>query len=100
MVGWWEPESPVQQISERQDIKATCYINKGRKTLVAVASWAPENVTISLNKIDWATLGLRAGAVKTVEADAIAGFQPARMWQIDEPIQIEPKKGWLLVLEP
>ena len=100
MVGWWEPESPVQHISERQDIKATCYVIKGKKTLVAVASWAPENATISLSKVDWATLGLAAGAVKTVEADAIPSFQTARTWQIDEPIQIEPGKGWLLVLEP
>lgn len=100
MIGWWEPESPVQQVSARQDVKATCYVNLGKTTLVAVASWAPQNVTISLSNVDWATLGLAAGAVKTVEAHAIPSFQPARTWQIDEPIQIEPGKGWLLVLEP
>jgi hypothetical protein len=100
MIGWWEPESPVQQISARQDVKATCYVNLGKKTLVAVASWAPENVTISLSNVDWSTLGLEAGVVKTVVAHAIPSFQPARTWQIVEPIQVEPGKGWLLMLEP
>eukprot|EP01043_Picozoa_sp_COSAG02_P010368 COSAG02_NODE_363_length_23785_cov_21.830828_13_plen_115_part_00 len=100
MIGWWEPESPVQQISARQDVKATCYVNLGKKTLVAVASWAPENVTISLSNVDWSTLGLEAGVVKTVVAHAIPSFQPARTWQIVETIQVEPGKGWLLMLEP
>ena len=86
----------------------------GPAALFAIASFAPggvSNVTISA---DWARLGFRtngngssssandddgAGAESSVElqAPAIAGFQAARTFAIDEAIPVTAAQGWLLV---
>ena len=103
MVGWWEPELPVTVfenlgIVASADVLATCYVVKGKKTLLAIASWAPTNVSATF-AFDWAALGLDAGAVSNVTAPAIEGFQAARSWRISDGISVAPGKGWLLVIE-
>ena len=81
---------------------ATCYVVKGKKTLVAVASWSPHNTSVTFSELDvnWTTLGLAPGAVTTVVAHAISGFQDQKTWSIKDPIEVSPGKGWLLVLAP
>ena len=98
MIGWWEPEQPIH-IRGSADVLASSYVIKGRKTLVAVASWAATTSSITLD-IHWETLGLAPGTVISVTAPAIEGFQPARSWGVGDSIDVAPGKGWMLILQP
>ena len=91
MVGWWEKECPVR--TGREDVLATAYVKPG-KTLVALASWAPEKADVRL-QFDWKALGLDPGKARLV-APEIKDFQPAKEWRLDESITVEPKRGWLI----
>lgn len=99
MVGWWEPESPVQLHGEVTGVLATSYVIPGNATLVAIASWAAQNTSVTLD-VNWSALGLKPGAVRRVTATAIPGFQDAREWGVADHIEVAPAKGWLLVLAP
>jgi hypothetical protein len=91
--GWWAPQSPVR--TGRNDVLATSYVREG-KTLVAIASWAPDSVAVTL-QIDWRGLGLDPARAQIV-APEIAQFQPAARFAPGEPIPVPPGKGWLLVV--
>ncbi len=91
MVGWWEKECPVR--TGRDDVLATAYVKPG-KTLIALASWAPEKTEVRL-QLDWKALGVDASKARLVAPD-VKDFQPAREWRQDEPIAVEPKRGWLI----
>ena len=65
-----------------------------KKTLVALASWASAKTDVRL-ELDWKALGLDANKARLV-APEIKDFQPARTWRLDEPITVEPKRGWLI----
>jgi hypothetical protein len=91
MLGWWEKECPVR--TGREDVLATAYVKPG-KTLVALASWAPEKTDVRL-QVDWKALGLDASKARLV-APEIKDFQPSKTWRLDEPIPVEPKHGWLI----
>ncbi|MEP7326651.1 MAG: glycoside hydrolase domain-containing protein, partial [Gemmatimonadota bacterium] len=94
MIGFWVPDSPVK--TGRDDILATSYIRDG-KTMVALASWAPDTAQVSIT-IDWNQLGLDPARAR-FRAPAIAGFQEAREFAPGAPIPVLPGKGWLLVVE-
>lgn len=96
MVGWWVHDTPVT--TNNKDVLATSYVRKGDKTLVALASWAPDTSHVKL-RIDWRALGLTPGKVRLV-APAVAGFQPAAEFAPGAAIPVEPGKGWLLVIGP
>jgi hypothetical protein len=100
MIGWWEPESPVNVTAADADgpIHATAYVAKGKKTLLSLGSWSSTNATVALS-FDWAMLGLTESAVKTVTAPAIPNFQPSMSWKATEKIPVAAAKGWLLVIE-
>jgi hypothetical protein len=91
MMGWWEPDCPIR--TGRADVLATAYVKSG-KTLVALASWAPEKTEVRL-QADWKALGLDASKARLV-APEVKDFQPAKTWRVDEPITVEPKRGWLI----
>jgi hypothetical protein len=93
MIGYWVPGAPVT--TGRGDILATTYRGKGQ-TLVALASWAKDASTTTL-QIDWRALGIDP-AKATVNAPAIDKFQEARSFKVGEAIPVEPGKGWLLVI--
>lgn len=95
MIGWWVHDTPVQ--TGRDDVLATSYVRDG-KTLVALASWAPQPTTVKL-RIDWKALGLKPGSARLV-APAVERFQSAAEFKPGDAIPVEPGKGWLLVLEP
>jgi hypothetical protein len=124
MVGWWVKSNPVKTGSA--EILATAYIRwpgeknsaampvSGRSSsaqglesdspktgaasvLIALASWAKGPVDVQLT-IDWRMLGLDPKKV-TLRAPAIDKFQTAAEFKPDEPIRIEPGKGWLLVIK-
>lgn len=94
MIGWWVHDAPVK--TGRDDVLATSYVRHGR-TLIALASWAPQNTTVKL-QIDWKALGLKPGNA-TLKAPTVAGFQPAAEFKPGDVIPVEPGKGWLLILE-
>jgi hypothetical protein len=94
MIGYWAPGAPVK--TDRPDVLATTYTKRGT-TLVSIASWAKDPVSVSL-QLDWARLGLDPARV-TVTAPAIEKFQDERTFKLGEPIPIEPGKGWLLVIK-
>lgn len=94
MVGWWVHDAPVR--TGRDDVLATSYVRHG-KTLIALASWAPDTTIVKL-RIDWKALGIDP-ARATLTAPAVPGFQPAAGFKPGEAIPVEPGKGWLLVLE-
>lgn len=94
MIGWWAPSNPVR--TGRNDILVTSYVRKGR-TMVALASWAKDTVSLRL-AIDWKALGLDPAKV-TVTAPAIEHFQPAASFKPGDAIPVPPGKGWLLVIQ-
>lgn len=92
MIGYWLDSCPVK--TNREDVLATVYKKKG-KALIALASWAKEDVQVKL-KINWQLLGLKPEKTKII-APEIPNFQPHREFLPDEEIPIEKGKGWLLV---
>ena len=95
MIGWWVHDTPVK--TGRDDVLATSYVRKGNKTLIALASWAPEKVDVRL-AIDWRALGLSPGKV-TLVAPEVTGFQSQASFKPGDAISVEPGKGWLIVVE-
>jgi hypothetical protein len=93
MIGFWVDSRPVKV--DRADVLATSYVRNGR-TMVAIASWAKERVDVRLS-IDWTALGLDP-ATATMTAPAIEKFQDAATFAIDQPIPVEPGRGWLITI--
>ena len=93
MIGYWDAACPVK--TGRPDILATAYVRPGR-TLVAVASWAPQAAPVHL-EIDWKALGLDPAAA-VLRAPPIEGFQKAATFKPRDEIPVEPKRGWLFIV--
>jgi hypothetical protein len=93
LVGYWSPSCPVK--TGVNSIPATVYKKQGA-ALVALASWAAQDTTVTLT-IDWTSLGLDP-AHASIEAPEIKNFQPARHFAPGEAIPVEKGKGWLLVI--
>lgn len=94
MIGWWVRDAPVK--TGRDDVLATSYVRDG-KTLIALASWAPQKTDVKLS-IDWKALGIKQRNA-TLVAPAVDGFQPAAQFKPGDAIPVEPGKGWLLILD-
>ena len=110
MIGYWEPSGrrPVHLhcvdgaaapvVSE--GVLATSYVRRGNATLVAIASWAPAVARCEL-RLDYAALGLDPRHAQA-RAPAIDGFQERidpRPLHGPPVIDVEPGRGWLLLLE-
>jgi hypothetical protein len=95
MIGYWDPACPVK--TDNENVLATVYRKDG-KALVAIGSWADKPVDVKLN-IDWKALGFEPDRV-TITAPEVERFQAARAFKVGEMIPVEPKKGWVLVVEP
>jgi hypothetical protein len=93
MLGWWDKDCPVR--TDREDVLATAYVKPG-KTLIALASWAPEKTEVRL-QVNWPALGLDASKARLL-APEIKDFQPAQEWRPDAPLPVEPKRGWLVYI--
>ncbi len=94
MIGFWVPGSPVR--TGRPDVLATVYQGEGR-SIVAVASWAPDTARVRL-AVDWTRLGLDPAKARVV-APELAGYQPAASFGPFAPIPVAPGRGWLLLFE-
>ena len=91
MLGYWEPECPVD--TGREDILATAYVREGR-TLIAVASWAPRTAQVKL-QIDWEALGLDPRRAH-LYAPQIDDYQFEALFSVEDEIPIPARRGWLL----
>ena len=94
MKGYWDESCPVK--TDHPGILATVYIGWG-KSLVSLASWAPEKQNAKLI-LDWKALGIDPENAK-ITAPAIEGFQPGRSFGIKDEIPVDPAQGWLLIIE-
>ena len=94
MIGYWSPRCPVK--TGNKDVLATAYVAKGR-TLVSIASWAAEDVSVRLS-IDWEALGILPAAAR-LRAPEIRDFQAAAQFSPADPIPVPKGKGWLLIME-
>lgn len=94
MMGYWDPACPVR--TDNPQVLATAYVRQG-KTLVAVASWAPETVPVRL-VVDWNALGLDPQRA-SLYAPPIQGFQPARLLQPADVFTVTPGRGWLFIVD-
>jgi len=95
MIGYWSPRCPVK--TDNKDVLATAYVAKGR-TLVSIASWAAEDVSVRLS-VDWGALGILPDAAR-LRAPEIRDFQPAAQFRPTESIPVTKGKGWLLIIGP
>ncbi len=94
MRGFWEVDCPVR--TGRAKVLATVY-QRNDKVLIALGSWEKEPVKVRL-KIDWDLLGLDKNNVK-ISAPIIEDFQPGHIFLPEELIPVDPKKGWLIIIE-
>ncbi|MFC1725999.1 glycoside hydrolase domain-containing protein [candidate division KSB1 bacterium] len=93
MTGYWSSNCPVR--TDRPLVKATAYVKSG-KTLVSIASWAEEDVSVRLN-IDWISLGIDPDNA-VIEAPAIKDFQNSAQFKPGERIPVPQGKGRLLII--
>ncbi len=94
MHGFWE-EKPIVATSDRQ-VKATAFVRDG-KTMVAVGNYSNEAKKVRLD-IDWNRIGLDSSKAE-LKAPAIEHFQTSATWRKDAAIPVDPKKGWIILLE-
>jgi hypothetical protein len=94
MLGYWNPACPVK--TSQTNVLATAYVRQG-KTLIALASWAPQPARVNLT-LDWKALGLDPKKT-TFLAPAIENFQAAAVFGADSAIPVDPGKGWLLIAD-
>lgn len=71
--------------------------DKNEYYVFQVGLWAKENTDVKLT-IDFNRAGLNSDRIK-ITAPAIKNFQAGREFKLNEPIPIEPTKGWLLIIE-
>ena len=93
MIGYWDPACPIK--TGRNDVPATAYVRDG-KTLVAIASWAPNGVKCKF-QIDWKSLKLDPAKAK-LSAGEIKGFQAKAEFRPTDEIPVSAGRGWLLLL--
>jgi hypothetical protein len=94
MVGFWDDEPMVQTGNDA--IKATTYLKDG-KALISLGNFSEKEQTVKLS-IDWRKIGIEPQKAKLICPD-IKDFQPGKLVGINEEIVIEPKKGWLIIIE-
>ena len=94
MIGWWDEACPVK--TDDPNVLATVYKKKGR-TLIALASWSPEETNVRLS-MDWEALGLDPKQAM-LHAPAVDGYQTESTFTPETAIPVQPGRGWLLVAE-
>lgn len=95
MYGYWVPDCPVK--TDHPQVLATAYVRDDSKTLISLASWAPEPVNFRLT-FDWNQLGITRENAR-LTAPSIPDFQDATSFDVADPIPVVPGRGWLLVLD-
>ncbi len=91
-LGYWNPKCSVR--TGRSDIMATVYKKDG-KSLICLASWAREDVDVSL-AVDWSALALDPSKT-TLTAPAIENIQSARVYHVGDRLPIRKAQGLILI---
>jgi hypothetical protein len=94
MVGFWEDEPAVK--TGNDEVKATTYLKDG-KALISLGNFSEKEQVVKLS-IDWKRIGINPQNAK-FKYPEIKDFQPGKLVGINEEIVIEPKKGWLIIIE-
>ena len=92
MAGYWDPACPVH--TDQEDIRATVYYRQGF-AIVALASWAKEEVTTALD-IDWEKIGVQKEKA-VVEALPIEDFQEGGVYD-PAAVKVPAGKGLMLII--
>jgi hypothetical protein len=95
MIGFWDEACQVKTTDSQ--VKATVYKKDGR-SLVSLGNFSDVPKVVSL-QIDFNDLGLDVKTA-TLLAPEIQDFQERKVWGVGDQITVEPRKGWLLYLEP
>ncbi len=93
MIGYWNESCPVRTRDE--NVKATVYRRKGQ-TLISIGNFGSKAESTLLD-IDWKQIGIDPKTAR-MEAPLIKYFQEKRYFKVDQPIPIEPKRGWLILI--
>ena len=94
MVGFWEEEPLVE--TGNSEVKATVYLREG-KALVSVGNFSEIKQSVKL-LVNWEKMGIDPKKVE-LKCPEIKDFQQAKELGIMDKITIEPKKGWLILIE-
>ncbi len=94
MVGFWEDAPMIQ--TGNDEVKATTYLKDG-KALISLGNFSEKEQSVKLS-IDWKRIGINPQNAKLIYPE-IKDFQPGKLVGINEEIVIEPKKGWLIIIE-
>jgi len=90
--GYWDSKNPVK--TNNKDILASVYISKD-KIMIALASWAKTDQTITLN-IDWKTTGINPATAK-IEIPTIEGLQTTSFADVKNLI-VPASKGIIVII--
>ncbi len=94
MIGYWSENCPVK--TNNADVLTTVYKKQGA-ALIAIASWAEQDVKVSLN-IDWNKLGINpAKAIITIPE--VQNFQTKASLTAQSEIDVPKGKGLLIVVK-
>ncbi len=94
MVGFWE-NTPIVTTNNK-DVKATAYLKKD-SLLISLGNFSDVEQKINL-KIDWEKTGINASNVQ-MTCPEIEDFQPHTQFKLNESITIQPRKGWIILLQ-
>ena len=118
MLGWWDVASPITVTLatgrsgtppvDADAVRATLFVGASGAFAVALASWSPEALAVTL-AFDWDALealgmrGARSARSAKLTAPAIDGFQPRGTWVAGEQLTMRGKgsgfnEGWLIRL--
>ena len=94
MTGYWSPQCPVR--TSEPAVLATVYRRPDR-SLVALASWAPQTVEVTL-QIDWQQLGLEPQHAQ-LRLPAVHNLQEEAACSVGDPLTIKPAAGCFIIIE-
>ena len=94
MLGYWDSRSPLKIAgpSGCALLRATAFVIPGNRTLLAIASWAPEPVACHLT-VDWKALGLQ---LSNATAPALGSLQQHRQLDLETSVAIGNGSGLVL----
>ena len=95
MIGYWEENPPIT--TSHSEIKATAYVKPKQAIVVAVGNFAWKKQAVRLN-IDWKALGIDKSKAEIIIPE-IAEFQSARDVKLGDAIEIDPKRGCVIIIK-
>ena len=93
MYGYWDDACPI--INDNRNVKTTVYAH-ANQLLLAIGNFS-DTVQYITPRFKAGVTGFPSNNI-SINAPAIKDYQPAETFQPGEPIRVDPKKGWLLVI--